>query len=231
MDRKSIFRRASRHLWLAVTFELVAGLLISLGALWAFAGLSEEVFEGETARLDTTVLLWVNSAFPDWLGLPMRLITALGYPQVVVPLLLAAAYFFYHRGLKLHGILLLVSVSGAAILGATLKSFYERARPELFESGYAASFYSFPSGHAVTAASFYGLLTLLISRRLGGPVRWTVAASGVALVLLIGFSRIYFGVHYPSDVVAGFLAAALWVGAVISALVLWRSLEASRSKG
>lgn len=231
MDRKSIVRRVSRHLWLAVTFELVAGLLVSLGALWAFVGLSEEVFEGETARLDTAVLLWINSTFPAWLGLPMRLVTALGYPRVVVPLLLAVAYLFYRRGLKLHGLLLVVSVSGAAILGNALKLFYERARPELFDSGYTASFFSFPSGHAVTAASFYGLLTFLVSRRLGGPARWFVVAGGASLVLLIGFSRLYLGVHYPSDVVAGYLAAALWVGTVVSALVLWRSLGTSQRRG
>jgi len=232
VDRKNdIVRRASRHLRLAVTLELVAGLLISLGALWVFAGLSEEVFEGETARLDAAVLLWINSAFPAWLDLPMRLITALGYPRVIVPLLLAAAYLFYRRGSKLHAILLLVSVSGAAFLGSALKSFYGRARPELFESGYEAPFYSFPSGHAVTAASFYGLLALLTARRLKGWRRWTVAAAGAALALFIGFSRLYFGVHYPSDVVAGYLAASLWVGAVVSALVLWRSLEASRRRG
>ncbi len=225
MDRKNIVRRASRHLWLAVTFELVAGSLISLGALWAFAGLSEEVLEGETARLDTALLLWIHSTFPGWLDAPLRLVTTLGYPWVVVPLLLLAAYAFYRKDLKLSATLLLVSVPGAAILGTALKSLYGRARPELFDSGYEAPFFSFPSGHAITAVSFYGVLTLFTARRLKGWHRWIVAAAGAVLVLLIGFSRLYLGVHYPSDVLAGYLVAALWVATVGMALTLWRSLR------
>ena len=230
MNHKKIVRKASRLLWLAVTFELVAGFLISLGALWAFVALSEEVLEGETRRLDTALLLWINSTLPAWLDRPMRLVTALGYPWAVTPLLLLTAYAFYRKNLKPSAALLLISVPGAAILGTSLKSFYERARPELFESGYAAPFYSFPSGHAVTAISFYGVLTLLTARRLEGWRRWAVVAAGAALILLVGFSRLYLGVHYPSDVVAGYLAATLWVGTVGTALILWRSLKDPRRR-
>ncbi len=225
-----MIREASRHLKLVVTLELLAGLAISLGTLWAFAGLSEEVFEGETQRLDTTSLLWIHSTFPAWLDAPLRLITALGYPRVVVPLLLLAAYAFYRKGLKLSATLLLISVPGAAILGTALKSFYGRARPELFDSGYEAPFFSFPSGHAITAVSFYGVLTLLIAWRLEGWPRWAAVVAGTLLVLLIGFSRLYLGVHYPSDILAGYLAATLWVGTVGMALTLWRSLRNVRRR-
>jgi len=159
----AVRRRLSRHLAAAITFELVAGLLVGLGALWAFAGLSEEVFEGETRRLDTAALLWVHSTSPGWLGLPLRWVTALGYPWVVVPLLLVVAYVFYRRDLVVSAALLLISVPGAAFLGMALKSFYQQPRPELFDVGYAAPFYSFPSGHAVTAVSFYGVLSPFLS--------------------------------------------------------------------
>jgi undecaprenyl-diphosphatase len=231
MKPGSVIRGISRHLSLAITLELAVGLLISVGALLAFAGLSEEVFEGETSRLDTALLLWIHSTFPGWLDAPLRVITALGYTRVVVPLLLLAAYAFYRKGLKLSAALLLVSVPGAAILGTALKSFYGRARPQLFDSGYEASFFSFPSGHAITAVSFYGVLTLLTARHLGGRGRWSLVTAGAVLVLLIGFSRLYLGVHYPSDVVAGYLAAALWVGTVGMALRLWRSLRDVRRDG
>lgn len=230
MNVRGMMRKISRHVSLAISLELLIGLLISLGALWAFAGLSEEVFEGEAQRLDTASLLWVHSAFPTWLDAPMRLITTLGYPQVVVPLLLLATYAFYRKGLKLSAALLLVSVPGSAILGTALKSFYGRARPELFDSGYEAPFFSFPSGHAITAVSFYGVLTLLTARRLRGRWRWFLAMAGAILVFLIGFSRLYLGVHYPSDVLAGYLAAALWVGTVGMALALWRSLREVRRR-
>lgn len=231
MSYKGIFQRLSCRLLLIVSFELVVGLFISLGTLLVFAGLSGEVSEGETRRFDTTILSWIHSTFPDWLGLPMRLVTALGYAWVVTPLLLLAAYIFYRKNLKLSAALLVISVPGAAIFGIFLKSLYERARPEFFETAYTASSYSFPSGHAVTAVSFYGVLIFLIARRFRFGRRWTIAASGVVLMLLIGFSRLYFGVHYPSDVIAGYLAAITWVGAVSTVLVSWRSLRRHQKGG
>ncbi len=228
MSPRGVTRKLARHLFAVVTFELVVGFLISLGTLWAFEELSDEVFEGETQRIDTITLVWINSVFPAWLGLPMRWLTALGYSWAVTPLLLLSAYVFYRRNLKVSAGLLLVSVPGAAILGIALKFFYQRPRPELFDLGYYASLYSFPSGHAVVAVSFYGLLTLLITRRLEGWRRWTVGATGTVFVLLIGFSRLYLGVHYPSDILAGYLTAALWVASVGAALALWRSLRKQR---
>lgn len=223
--------RFSYRLLLIISFELVVGLFISLGALLVFAELSDDVFEGETRRLDTTILSWIHSTFPDWLGLPMRVVTALGYAWVVTPLLLLAAYIFYRKNLKLSAALLSISVPGAAVLGIVLKSLYERARPELFETDYTAPFYSFPSGHAVTAVSFYGVLTLLIARRFRFGRRWTIVAVGVALMLLIGFSRLYFGVHYPTDIIAGYLAAVTWVGTVSTILLSWRLIRRHRKGG
>ncbi len=225
MKRTQVVRKLRRHLTLAVGVELLVGLSVSLGALWAFAELAEEVFEGETRRLDVAVLLWIHDTFPAWLGSPLRLVTAFGYPWVVAPLLLLAAYVFYRKDLKLSAALLLVSVPGAAILGIALKSLFGRARPELFDSGYTTSFYSFPSGHAITAVSFYGVLTFLTARLLQGRRRWAVAAMGILFVLLVGFSRLYLGVHYPSDVAAGYLAATFWTVTVALALSLWRSLR------
>ncbi len=226
--------KISRRLSLAIALELLIGLAISVGALWIFAELAGEVLEGETQRLDTALLTWIHSTFPGWLGTPMRLVAILGYPWAVVPLLILAAGTFYLNDLKVSAALLLVSVPGAAILGTALKSFYERARPELFETGYEAPFYSFPSGHAITAVSLYGVITLLTARRLEGWRRWVVATAGAVLVLVIGFSRLYLGVHYPSDVLAGYLAAAFWVATVGIAFRFWRSLwnaRASQGRG
>ena len=230
--RAEMFRKIANRLTLAAAIWLAAGLAFSAFVVWAFAELADEVVEGDSRRFDRAVLLWIHSHFPGWLDGPMRLVTALGYYWVVFPLLAVAVLAFYRKGWKLSAILLVVSTSGSIVLTTVLKAIFERSRPELFDSGYTASFYSFPSGHATIAVGFYGTLTLLLAYRLRGCARWVVAACGVSLVLLIGFSRLYLGVHYPTDVLAGFLAALLWlvfVGVVYAAWLSVRGLRAAET--
>jgi undecaprenyl-diphosphatase len=232
-SRAEILRWLAGRLTLAAAVWLAAGLAVSAFVVWAFAELADGVIEGESRRFDRTVLLWINSHSPEWLDGPMRLVTTLGYYQVVVPLLAVAVLVFYLKGWRLSATLLLVSTAGGSLLTTVLKAVFGRARPELFDSGYAASFYSFPSGHATVAVGFYGALTLILAYRLRGYARWLVAAFGVLLVLLIGFSRLYLGVHYPTDVLAGFLAAPLWlifVGAVYASWLSVRGLRTAEAR-
>src|SRR5215207_434584 len=210
-------------LWLA------AGLAFSAFVVWAFIELADEVVEGESRAFDRAVLLWIHSTFPGWLDEPMRLVTALGYYWVVLPLLAVVAALLYRRGWRLSAVLLLVSIAGSAVLTTVLKGVFRRARPELFDSGYHASFYSFPSGHATVAVGFYGMLTLILAYRLRGKARWAVAVSGVIVVLSIGFSRLYLGVHFPTDVLAGYLAALLWLVCVGAVYALWLSVRGLRA--
>jgi len=210
-------------LWLA------AGLAFSAFVVWAFIELADEVVEGESRAFDRAVLLWIHSTFPGWLDEPMRLVTALGYYWVVLPLLAVVAALLYRRGWRLSAVLLLVSIAGSIVLTTVLKGVFRRARPELFDSGYHASFYSFPSGHATVAVGFYGMLTLILAYRLRGKARWAVAVSGVIVVLFIGFSRLYLGVHFPTDVLAGYLAALLWLVCVGAVYALWLSVRGLRA--
>ena len=227
--RAEVFRKIADRLTLAAAVWLAAGLAFSAFVVWAFAELADEVVEGDSRRFDRAVLLWIHSHFPGWLDGPMRLVTALGYYWVVFPLLAVTVLAFYRKGWKLSAILLVVSTSGSIVLTTVLKAIYARSRPELFDSGYTASFYSFPSGHATLAVGFYGTLTLLLAYRLRGYARWLVAACGVSLVLLIGFSRLYLGVHYPTDVLAGYLAALLWLVFVGVAYATWLSVRGLRA--
>jgi undecaprenyl-diphosphatase len=232
-SRADILRWLADRLTLAAVVWLAAGLAASAFVIWAFAEIVDEVVEGESRRFDRTVLLWINSHSPEWLDGPMRLVTALGYYQVVVPLLAATVLVFYLKGWRLSAVLLLVSTAGGSLLTTLLKAVFERSRPEVVDSGYTAAFYSFPSGHATVAVGFYGALTLILAYRLHGYARWAVATFGVLLVLLIGFSRLYLGVHYPTDVLAGFLAAPLWVisvGAVYAAWLSVRGLRAAETR-
>ena len=216
------FREFSGRQRVHAAIELIAGLLASLAILLGFVEIVvEDGLLGESRRFDVAMLLWVRSTSPQWLDLPMRAITALGYYWVVIPLTLFFIYLFYRLDLKLYATLLPISSGGAAILATFLKILFQRPRPKLFESGYAASFYSFPSGHATIAVAFYGTLTLLVALRLEGWRRFALLAAGAGLVLLIGLSRLYLGVHYPTDILAGYLAATLWVGVVGAVAVFW----------
>jgi len=228
-DRRETIRWISERLTFIVALGLAAGLAFSAFVIWGFFELADAVMEGDSRAFDKAVLLYIHQNVPDWLDTPMRLVTALGYYYVVVPHLAVALYMFYRRGWRLSAILLVVSTGGSIVLTTVLKGVFRRARPELFDSGYQASFYSFPSGHATVAVGFYGMLTVILAYRLRGLARWAVAVSGVLVVLLIGLSRLYLGVHYPTDILAGYLAALLWLVCVGGVYALWLSVRGLRT--
>jgi undecaprenyl-diphosphatase len=227
--RREVLRWLADRLTVVAALWLAAGLAFSAFVIWAFVELADGVLEGDSRAFDRAVLLWIHQNFPGWLDGPMRLVTALGYYYVVLPLLAVVVYLFYRRGWRLSAVLLAVSTGGSAVLTTVLKGVFKRARPELFDSGYDASFYSFPSGHATVAVGFYGMLTLVLTYRLRGRARWAVVVSGVLVVLLIGFSRLYLGVHYPTDILAGYLAALLWLVCVGGVYALWLSVRGVRA--
>jgi undecaprenyl-diphosphatase len=228
-SRREALRWISERLTVVAVVWLAAGLAFSAFVIWGFFALTEEVLEGDSRAFDRAILLWIHHNVPDWLNEPMRLVTALGYYYLVVPLLVVIVYLFYRRGWRLSAVLLAVSTGGSIVLTTVLKGVFQRARPELFDSGYQASFYSFPSGHATVAVGFYGMLTVILANRLRGFARWAVAVSGVLVVILIGFSRLYLGVHYPTDILAGYLSALLWLVCVGGVYALWLSVRGLRA--
>lgn len=167
-SRKEILRWLADRLTLAAAIWLAVGLGVSVFVVWAFAELADGVVEGESRRFDRAVLLWINAHSPEWLDGPMRLVTALGYYWVVIPLLAVTVLVLYLVGWRLSATLVLVSTVGSFLLTTFFKGVFERSRPEVFESGYTAPFYSFPSGHATVAVGFYGALTLILAYRLRG---------------------------------------------------------------
>jgi undecaprenyl-diphosphatase len=227
--RREILRWVADRLTVVAAAWLAAGLAFSAFVIWVFTELADAVAEGESRAFDKAALLWIHTTFPGWLDGPMRIVTALGYYWFVLLLLVVVVPLFYQRGWKLSATLLLVSTAGSAVLTTVLKGVFQRARPELFDSDYHASFYSFPSGHATVAVGLYGMLTLVLAYRLQGTARWAVVVLGILVVLLIGFSRLYLGVHYPTDIVAGYLAALLWLVCVGAVYALWLSIRSLRT--
>ncbi|WP_273845883.1 phosphatase PAP2 family protein [Rubrobacter calidifluminis] len=190
--------------------------------LAAFAALAYAVSRGVTRSLDVAVMMEVHGVFSPSIEGLMVAATTLGYYSVVTVLLAVCVVLFYLRGLRWHALYMPVCTVGDMVLTTIVKDTVERIRPHLFHfPGYPIPHsFSFPSGHADMAVAFYGVLALLLARLLSGGWRWLVLAAGLLLVLIIGFSRIYLGVHYPSDVLGGYLLAGFWASLTGSAFVL-----------
>lgn len=190
------------------------GLLAAVLSLYLFAKLASEVREGDTISFDNVVRGWVHQfASPD-MTLAMKGISLLGYDVLLLELVIAVAVFLRLQWRR-AAIWLTVTMAGAVALDVALKHAFHRQRPAPF-FGDAPHSYSFPSGHALASFCFYGVLAGLIANRIQRlSLRIAVGLIAALLVLAIGISRIYLGVHYPSDVVAGYLAAAMWVGTML----------------
>ncbi|MGH3088146.1 MAG: phosphatase PAP2 family protein [Rubrobacteraceae bacterium] len=228
-----LFRFLSSRMTLAAVIWLAVGLGLSTFVIWGFFEITEEVLEGETQAFDRSVLLWIDAHFPAWMEGPMRFFTAIGYYRVVVPLLAVAVAFFLWKGWRSAAVLLCVSTLGGMFLTTVLKAVFRRDRPDLIATGYEAGFFSFPSGHATVAVGFYGVLTLILAYRTAGVSRWLIVVCGMFTVVMIGLSRMYLGVHYPTDIAAGYLAAPLWVvfvGILHFAWISARSLGIAKTK-
>jgi undecaprenyl-diphosphatase len=195
-----------------MTAALVGGLLAAAAALLLFTWLGREVLEGEALRLDirgrTLAQGWAS---PTLTGI-MIAASFYGGPVVLIPAALVAAFAFLVHGWHRGALLVVLTVAGAALLNWLLKVTFARVRPEAFFDYPLPASPSFPSGHALYAASIFGGLAALLTARLKhGPLRVTVWAAAVFLIVLVGFSRVYLGVHYPSDVLAGYSIAVIWV--------------------
>jgi undecaprenyl-diphosphatase len=193
---------------------LVGALLIAVAALFAFGWLAEEMREGDTLKFDAYLRTAVHQLATPGLTRLMQVFSFLGSVVAVTALCLAAICVSLYYSNARAAALLAITMLGVAVLDVALKHAFHRPRPVAF-FGATPSTYSFPSGHALGSFCFYGMLAaILAARARGRGAKFCVWMAAVLLVGMIGFSRIYLGVHYPSDVIAGYCAAVVWVGAV-----------------
>nr|WP_123770937.1 phosphatase PAP2 family protein [Vulcaniibacterium tengchongense] len=202
-----------RHPWsLALVF---AGLLLPL---WLFGELAEEIHEQEAIAFDEPLLRFAQAAASERLDRFFVLASKLGYDWGVVPfdvaLVLVLAALRRFRAATFAA----VALGGSALLNMATKAVFARDRPALWESIAPETTYSFPSGHAMGSMTLAAVLVLLAWR---SRWRWPLAALMGAFVLLVGASRVYLGVHYPSDILAGWAAATAWAAA--SFLLVYRA--------
>jgi membrane-associated phospholipid phosphatase len=195
--------------------------------LWAFGALAETLHEGEAFFFDVPLLEAIHALAGTGLDRAFLLVTQAGYAWGVVPLDVALVFALVLCRRKREGLFAAVSIIGSMLLNIAAKHSFLRARPDLWESIRPETTYSFPSGHAMGSMTLAMVLVLLcwsVRTPWGWGWRWPVTVLASAFVVLVGVSRIYLGVHYPSDILAGWAAASVWVVGVYG-LVFYGSLR------
>jgi len=196
--------------------------------LWAFIEIAEEVVEGSTHAVDEKLVLLFRTAGdlsdplgPPWLEEAVRDFTALGGVAVLTLITLAVIGFLLVARSPRAAIAVAAAVSGGMLISSLLKLSFDRPRPDLVPHGPIVYTSSFPSGHSMMAAAVYLTLGTMVARVLPDMrMRAYVISVSIAVSILVGLSRVYLGVHWPTDVLAGWVLGASW--ALICGVLMWR---------
>jgi undecaprenyl-diphosphatase len=209
---------------------ILAGAVLILALIWVFAALAGEVIEGDTRQFDEWMLRSLRQEAdpgrlkgPWWLQVGAEDLTALGSPTVLGLTVLAVTGYLLLHGLYRNGLFIFIASAGGWVLNWLLKAAFERTRPDIVPHLREVMSSSFPSGHALTSAAVYLTLGALLMRLAEGRLaKYYCIAIAMFLTFLVGSSRVFLGVHYPTDVIAGWLIGMTW------ALLCWvieRTLE------
>jgi membrane-associated phospholipid phosphatase len=197
------------------------GLFSCLGLIGLIEKLVREVWEKEAFSFDTTFLLWIHQFANPVADQVMLAITQLGNPNVVIPIAIITLIFLWLDRHYSEAKFFALACLGGAILNTGLKLVFSKPRPALWQRLIVETSYSFPSGHALGALVLYGAIAYLGTAyypRFAG----LIYGGAIALTVLIGFSRLYLGVHWPTDIIAGYGIGALWLIICIGMLNLQR---------
>lgn len=205
----------SKHTFIRLGILFGIFLITSIG----FVALADEVHEGETLAFDQSALTAINEHASPYFDTFFVTITQLGGVIGVVAVTLGLLMLFLLRKAYRSAIILAAGVGGAAAINLVLKAVFERARPDLWEQLVVETSFSFPSGHAMASAALAVSVAAIFWHT---KYRWLVVAAATLYGLIIGFSRLYLGVHYPTDIVAGWLVSTAWVLGVVLAVNGWR---------
>jgi undecaprenyl-diphosphatase len=208
-------------------------IIVAAAALFAFAKLANEVSDGGTRAFDERVLLALRTPGnladpigPRWVEEMMRDFTALGSTGVLILVVLAVGGFLVMTRKGYAALTVVVAVASGVLLSQTMKWAYARPRPELVPHGAEVFTASFPSGHSMMSAIVYLTLGALLARTQSGRgVKVYILSVAVILTVLVGTSRVYLGVHWPTDVLAGWALGGVW------ALICWLAMLWLQARG
>lgn len=195
--------------------KLRGELAAALAAAALFAGVAAAVMSGEAGGFDTAVRGQVHAAAFPALTFVMRGFTACGEALFLLTFGGIVAWRLVVVGRRREAAFLAAAAFGAEALDQVLKAWFQRPRPAVAFFGDTPDNYSFPSGHAMVSLCFYLVLAeIVIGKDWPRGRRWAARAMAVLFAGLIGLSRIYLGVHYPTDVLAGYAGAVVWLAAL-----------------
>jgi undecaprenyl-diphosphatase len=211
-------------LWLALAF-VIAGL-----AFAGFVELASEVASGSTTAVDEGIMRWVGAHSTAGLDGFARSVTQLGSWLVMVVMALLVSVFLWIHGEKRAVALLWIGLAGVLLMDQTLKELFARARPQVFEwRTDRPGSYAFPSGHTLNATVGYTMFAFLVARlERSWALRSATFAVAALLIALVGASRVYLGVHFPTDVLAGMLIGFAWAMACVFAVYVLGDLRTRR---
>lgn len=225
-----IIRRHVENAYVVFGIFILAGAVIAAVGTWGFAELAVHVRSGATQGFDDSVMRWMAAHQRPLMQQIMLEITSLGTGTVVAMLVFVSGMFLWLNKHKHSALLLIIATFGGGLLNNLLKLGFDRPRPQIFKWGTYADSSSFPSGHAMSAVIVYGTVAYLAARlqRRASSRILTLAAAAIIIVLICA-SRIYLGVHYPSDIAAGLIIGLAWAAfcmAVLEATQLYAKRNA-----
>jgi membrane-associated phospholipid phosphatase len=196
-------------------YALLSGWLLSLilvfGAAFTFLELAEDVWLKEGFSWDVPLMRDIHRLSTPWLDTLMKSITLTASGAVIVLVVAVVVWLWHGRRQRVEALTISTALIGSVIINTILKLIFARPRPEVFPPLTVEHSYSFPSGHTSTAIAFYGLLAVLLWR--AHHRGWALLSGG--WVLAVAFSRVYLGVHYPSDVLGSLTLGVVWLFAVL----------------
>jgi membrane-associated phospholipid phosphatase len=210
-DRRKKSRRRQSFLPLAIGTS--GGIALAALAFWIFKEQAEHVVEGRAEAMDEAILEAVHKIDNPQMTHVMHAVTQLGTHVAIGAAAGLTAISMHRRGRRHDAWTIVVSTGGAMAINTLLKNIFQRRRPqELARRIKLPRSHSFPSGHSLLSAATYPIVAHHLVERESLPVQAVVHTAAGLLILSVGFSRIYFGVHFPSDVLGGFAAGFGWLG-------------------
>lgn len=212
-----------------LSLRLIIAFVICIGCGILFGYVAAVIGNGNILNFDQTIITVVQGWEVAWLTTVMQVFTWIGSAYVVTPItIIACALLYFKFNKRPQAFLFAVVIVGTVIFNALLKVYFKRERPEIYRIMDANGF-SFPSGHTMMAFSLYVILGYLVWRNLkAASGRFLTVLFVVFMTLIIGTSRIYLGVHFPSDIIGGLLASGLWVTIAITTYAIYQQKHKNR---